>query len=228
MKSLVSILLILGGIALIFWAGNPLWKEIQILRVERSGISATLSELQNLQDIRDNLLSTYNSISKPDLDKLNQVIPQSTDIGNILISLEKIAQDRGIRLRKAEFKADQEDDIKTIQASNPMFNIIDISFVVSASYDSFKSFLDALEKNSRILDVTNISFSVGQTNLYEFTVQADAYYGKLVNKIDNLRDISRIKIDTSFFADPRFVGLETAPAPSLDIKKGRTNPFVPI
>src|SRR3989344_1643428 len=230
MRSIISILLFLGGIALIFWAAKPLWEEISVLRVERGGIYNTLSELRSLQETRDNLLSTYNSISKSDLDKLNQVMPQETDTGGILVSLEKIAQDRGVRLRKVEFRINQDDkNVKTIQASNSMFNTIDLSLVVSAGYDSFKSFLNALEKSSRVMDVTDMSFSVGKTDLYEFTVQANAYYSKGEKKISNLRDIEGVKIDTSFFADPRFVELETAPAPSTtDIKKGRTNPFVPI
>ena len=230
MRSIISILLFLGCIALIFWAAKPLLKEISTLRVERGGIYNTLSELRSLQETRDNLLSTYNSISKSDIDKLNQVMPQVTDTGGILVSLEKISQDRGVRLRKAEFKTDQDNkNVKTIQASNSMFNTIDLSLIVSASYDSFKSFLNALEKNSRVIDVTDISFSVGQTNLYEFIVQADAYYGKGEKKISNLRDIEGVKIDTSFFADPRFMELETAPSPSTtNTNKGRTNPFVPI
>ena len=114
-----------------FGESQKLIKEItrELTEVKETGkqVVSFADQLQNLQDIRDNLLSTYNSISKPDLDKLNQVLPQSTDIGNILVSLEKISQDRGIRLRKAEFKTDQEDDVKTIQASNSMFNTIDIS-----------------------------------------------------------------------------------------------------
>lgn len=211
-----------------FWAGKPLWTEISVLRVEKSGVLSILSELRSLQDARDNLLATYNSITKTDLEKLNKILPQSSDTGGILVSLEKIAQDRGIRLKKAEFKTDNNKGAKVIQAQNSMFNTIDLSFIISSNYDSFKSFLNTIERNSRIIDVTNISFSAGQTNLYEFIIQADAYYGKGSSKITNLHDISGVKIDTSFFSDPRFLELELVPAPSLDTKKGRTNPFVPI
>lgn len=240
MKTIVSIFLFLGGIALIFWAVKPLWKEISTLRVERSNVLSTLSELRNLQDAKDKLLAAYNSISKNDLEKLNQVLPQSSDTGDILVSLEKMTQDRGMRLKKIEFKTDENKNTNvpvanaTIQESlksNQMFNDVNLSLVVSASYDVFKSFLNALEKNSRVIDVTNISFSVGQTDLYEFTLQADAYYGKNVEKVTNLREIGGIKIDTSFFSDPKFGKLELTPASlgtTTETKKGRTNPFLPI
>lgn len=228
MRFIVSILFFLAGLALIFWAAKPLWVEIATLRTERNSVLSTLSELRSLQNARDGLLSAYNSISKTDLEKLNQMMPISSDTGGILVSLEKIAQDRGVRLKKAEFKIDNDKGVKVIQAANSLFNTINLSIVVSASYDSFKSFLDALEKNTRIMDVTNISFSVGQTNLYEFIIQADAYYSKVATKISNLKDITGIKIDNSFFSDSRFLELQFIPPPSIEIKKGKTNPFVAI
>ena len=228
MRSIIAFLLVFAGIALIFWAGKPLWEEISTLRVEKSNIEKTLSELRNLESARDNLLSTYNSISNDDLEKLDQILPSTTDTGGVLISLEKMTQDTGIRLRRAEFKTDQKNDVKAIQASNSMFNTLDLSLVVSSNYDSFKSFLGALERSSRVVDVTNISFSVEQTNLYEFIIQADAYFGKITSQVENLRDIAGITIDTSFFSDPRFLELELAPTPSVNENKGRVNPFAPI
>ena len=228
MKSIIAILIFFLGIALIFWAAKPLWDKIAVLRVERNGIAGTLSELRSLESARDNLLATYNSISKSDLEKLDQILPQNTDTGGVLVAMEKITQDRGVRLRRAEFKTGQDNNLKVVQASNSMFNTLDLSVVVSSSYDSFKSLLNAIEKSSRVIDVSNISFSVGQTNLYEFIVQADAYYGKGPSQVANLRDISGITIDTSFFSDPRFLELELIPAPSVEAKKGRTNPFAPI
>lgn len=228
MRSITSILLFLGGIALIFWTAKPLWQEISSLQQERNVVSGTLSDLKNLENVRDDLLSKYNSIAKSDLEKLNQILPQSSDTGGALVSLERIAQDRGIRLKKVEFKTDVDNKVKVIQSPNSMFNTLDLSFIISSSYDLFKSFLDAIERNSRIIDITNISFSVGQTNLFEFIVQADVYYGKDVLKVSNLHEVGGLKIDTSFFSDSRFLELESVPAPSIEIKKGRTNPFVPI
>jgi cell division FtsZ-interacting protein ZapD len=93
MRSITSILLFLLGIALIFWAAKPLWQEILSLRQERSVVFGTLSELKNLEKVRDNLLSSYNSIAKMDLEKLNQMLPQGSNTGGILVSLERIAQD---------------------------------------------------------------------------------------------------------------------------------------
>ncbi|MEK7560064.1 MAG: hypothetical protein AAB522_02070 [Patescibacteria group bacterium] len=227
MKSLLSIFLFLAGIALIFWAGKPLWEEIDILRAEKNSIAGTLSELRNLEEKRNNLLSIYNSISKSDLERLNYMLPLNSDTGSILVSLEKLSQNLGIRLKRAEFITENK-NTQSIQAASSLFNTIDMSFIISASYDSFKSFLDALERNLRIEDITNISFSTGQTNLYEFTIRANSYYAKKPGKVTSFRDIGNVNIDTSFFSDPRFVGLELVPAPSVSIQKGRTNPFLPI
>lgn len=230
MRSITSVLLFLGGIALIFWAAKPLWEEISSIKQERSVVLETLAGLKSLEKARDDLLSAYNSIAKSDLEKLNKILPKGPDTGGALVYLEKITQDRGIRLKKVEFKTNTDKkEVKTIQTTNSIFNTLDLSFVISSGYDQFKSFLNSVERSSRLIDITNISFSVGEANLFEFTIQADAYYGKNVSKANNLQEITSLKIDTSLFSDPRFSGLESALATSsTEIKRGRTNPFLPI
>ena len=173
MKTILSAIMFLGGVALIFWGGKPLWKEISVLKVERASIESTISELRSLQETRDNLLSSYNSIPSSDLEILDQMLPKNSDTGGILVSLEKMVQERGIRLKRAEFKTGDEGSQKEIQLANSTHNTINLSLVVSSTYESFKSFLNALEINSRVTDINKISFTTAQTNLYEFTIESN-------------------------------------------------------
>ena len=46
--------------------------------------------------------------------------------------------------------------------------------------------------------------------------------------LDLVKRLKKVKIDTSFFNDPQFLDLESAPRPSLSgIQKGKANPFTP-
>lgn len=46
--------------------------------------------------------------------------------------------------------------------------------------------------------------------------------------LDLVERLKKVKIDTSFFNDPQFLGLESSPKPSLGgLQKGKTNPFSP-
>ncbi|GEM_PF-1751296 len=181
MKSVLTLLLILAAIALVFWIARPLWEEISSIRQENGTIAATLNDLKALEGIRNELLSTYNSIPREKLDRLNEFLPQKSDSGRLLVTLEKLTKNEGVRLRKVEFESKAESKSQTpgvIQSDTSLVNTLNYSFTFSASYESFKSLLSAFEKNLRIIDVTGISFSVGQTNLFEFTLTAKSYYQK--------------------------------------------------
>ena len=228
MKSIVALILVVAGFALIFWAANPLWSETGALRVEHDKIDSILTDLINLRTTRDDLLQAYNSINKSDLDKLDRIIPLTPDSAGLLVYLEKTTSDRGIRLRRAEFEKEPTNQQKAIKASVLNYNVLPISFTISSGYDSFKSFLSALERSARVMDVTDISFTVSKANLFEFTVKAKTYYSKEQSVIKDLQGLKDITIDTSFFNDSQFAELDTAPVVPPSTGEGRINPFLPF
>ena len=101
MKTIITIVLSAAALALVFWVARPVWSDIQNLRAEQAVVSDALAHLTDLQGLRDELLKTYNSIPKSKLDRLNDFLPEKPDSGNILVMLEKLTRDRGIRLRRA-------------------------------------------------------------------------------------------------------------------------------
>lgn len=229
MRSIVALILVVAGIALIFWGAKPLWSEASLLRIEHQKIDSVLSDLLGLRTTRDELLQAYNSISKNDLDKLNRIVPPTPDSSGLLVYLEKTTADRGIRLRRAEFEKESVNQQKKIQTTSLNYNVLPISFTVSSSYDSFKSFLSALERSARVMDVTDISFTVSKTNFFEFTIKSKTYYSKIQSAINDLQGLRNVAIDTSFFNDPQFIELDTAPVPLPSVTgEGRANPFLPF
>lgn len=182
MKTILTIILLLASAGLVFFVARPVWSNVASLRAEQAAVSDALARLKDLQGLRDNLLKTYNSIPRSKIDRLYDLLPPKPDSGNILVMLEKLTRDRNIRLRRVEFikeanlTAQSAGAGKIINKDAPKFNTISYSFTVSASYESFRSLLSAMEKNLRIIDVTDISFAGGASNLFEFTLKAKSYY----------------------------------------------------
>ena len=179
MRTIFTIILLLAAVALVIWVARPMWDEMLKLRAEKSAIEDALARLQDLQNLRDELLQTYNAIPKSKLDRLNDFLPPKPDSGNILVMLEKLTRDRNIRLRRIEFIKEANLSAgagRIIIKEAPKFNTISYNFTVAASYESFRSLLSAMEKNLRIIDVTDISFAGGASNLFEFTLKAKSYY----------------------------------------------------
>lgn len=186
MRIALTIIFLAAAVGLIFWAARPIWSDILSLRAEIGAIEDTLARLHELEGLRDELLNTYNSVPRSKIERLYDLLPPKPDSGNILVALEKIARDRGVRLRRVDFIKDSGQQAVQ-QAAGPAriavkeeaaANVISYSFAISASYESFRSFLAALEKNLRVADITDVSFTGGSSNLFEFTLKAKSYYQK--------------------------------------------------
>lgn len=189
MRVALTIIFLAAAAGLIFWAARPIWGDILSLRGEIGAVEDTLARLHELEGLRDELLNTYNSIPRSKIERLYDLLPPKPDSGNILVALERIARDRGARLRRVDFIKDSSQ--QAAQQAGPATgpariavkeeaaaNAISYSFALSASYEAFRSFLAALEKNLRVADVTDISFTGGSSNLFEFTLKAKSYYQK--------------------------------------------------
>ena len=179
--------MLLAAVALVIWVARPMWDEMLKLRAEKSAIEDALARLQDLQNLRDELLQTYNAIPKSKLDRLNDFLAPKPDSGNMLVMLEKLTRDRGIRLRRVEFSKSESQSVQPaasptaaviLRKETAKTNTISYTMTISASYEAFRSFLVALEKNLRIIDVTDINFTGGSANLFEFTLKAKSYYQK--------------------------------------------------
>lgn len=244
MRIIFTILLILASLALIFLVARSLWGEIALLRNENAALSEAISKLRELRSLRDDLLATYNSIPRGSLLRLQEFLPERTESGSLLIALERMAKERGLRLRRIEFLKDQlpggraaapSQAARIAKRPEAPANVLNFNLTVSASYEAFKSYLLALEKNLRLTDVLDISFAGGAGNVFEFAIRAKSYYqkeslpvskeGPTLELVDKLK---KITIDTSFFGDPAFRNLESQPKLLIDgLTKGRPSPFTP-
>ncbi|MDP3935212.1 MAG: hypothetical protein Q8Q46_03295 [Candidatus Giovannonibacteria bacterium] len=184
MKAVTTIILLLASVGLVFFVAKPVWSDTASLRAEQAAVSDALARLKDLQSLRDDLLKTYNEIPRNKIERLYDLLPPKPDSGNILVMLEKLTRDRNIRLRRVEFIKEASSISQSAGAGKivtkeaPKFNTISYSFTISAPYEGFRSLLSAMEKNLRIIDVTDISFVGGASNLFEFTLKAKSYYQK--------------------------------------------------
>lgn len=182
MKTIITIILLLASAGSIFFMAKPVWSEVTSLRAEQAAVADALARLKDLQSLRDDLIKTYNAIPRSKIERLYDLLPAKPDSGNILVMLEKLTRDRNIRLRRVEFIKETNSAAgpagagKIINKDVPKHNTMSYSFTVAASYESFRSLLSAMEKNLRIIDVTDISFAGGASNLFEFTLKVKSYY----------------------------------------------------
>jgi len=176
MRFFIPIILLIVSGATFFWFIDPTYSDIQTLEGERELFSEALDNSQELQAVRDDLLSQYNGYTAEDLDRLEKMLPDAVDNVRLIRDLNGIAGDYGMTLRNTSVQISQQNT--QAGPSEGTLGSVLVSFTVTSSYESLVSFLQDLERSLRLVDVVNLAFTTSEENLYEYNVGIRTYWIK--------------------------------------------------
>lgn len=190
-RNLVGILLIAAALGTaLFWT-RPMWASVQVLEAKKGELKSAIKRFQELKKVRDDLLAKYNSISAEDLSRLEAFMPKTSEPGPMLVNIEKLTEENRVVLknvnitREAETEQQGRPGLQTAPgkggsgaALTVSHSVLPLDITVSGSYESFRIFLRAVEKNLRLIDVELITFSPSEIDNYEFSIRASVYWHK--------------------------------------------------
>ena len=127
-----------------------------------------------LKDLAE-LISRYQQINTNDLSRINQALPQGKDIAGLLVQLQNLAENNGLLLASVSVS----DPTEPMAGKNGKAEIqqlsVNLSLIGSQNniYRQLKEFLDSLETNLRLFDVSAVYFTPGSP---AFSVNLITYY----------------------------------------------------
>jgi len=163
----------LAGLAIIiFWVFiMPVWDRISLLNEAVPEREAMLSSTREILKKIEELNVQYQERSS-DVARISSVVPNAKSSAELVSTVEAITQQTGLQLVEiiTSGSGDQQQELQTIS----------IELGLTGNYPSLTAFLELLEKNLRLMDVSEInitqtSISGGQAAL-NFRVKAKAYY----------------------------------------------------
>lgn len=181
-RNTTALILIVLSVALYVTYTHGLWIDAQSIKSVNDQYASAIDSAQKLISVRDQVLKQYNSISADDRDKLDKMIPNTVDNIRLIIDLNNVALQHGISLKNVSATTKpSSSNISPVSASTggisiPTLDVVSVSFSVSAPYQQFISFLQAIESNLRIMDVTHLTVSASDKGNYDFSVQLNTYW----------------------------------------------------
>jgi hypothetical protein len=143
----------------------PLWHQAQALSTTIAIGNDRLATADSLGKSRADLIGKYNSIPKADLDNLITLLPDNVHNIRLIIQIDSLATKNGLSVLQNVSYATHDtttDDPKAVAKANqtkPPYEPFTISFDTIGTYKNFLSFVSDLEKNLRLLDVTQVDFT---------------------------------------------------------------------
>src|SRR3989344_4525889 len=99
MKALLPLLFLFISLGLFFWFIDPEYAKIKLLRAEEAEFDQALDRSKELQTVRDQLLSRYNTFARSDVERLQKLLPDHVNNVRLILDLDGIASRYGMRIR---------------------------------------------------------------------------------------------------------------------------------
>src|SRR3972149_3607411 len=190
-RSVFGVILILLGILVSFFWSYPMWNEITDVKTKKEETQAILDRINALAQRRDEIQAQFNSLTTDDLAKLNEFFPKNQEPGLLILNIDKLASSNGMLLKKIDasegVKNTQQRQARQGETVEEKFSDFPFQISVSGSYSSFLSFMKALEKSRRLIDIDRLTFDSGsigadgkiiKSDFYEYSISAHTYWKK--------------------------------------------------
>ncbi len=186
---IILVLISLGSFA---WFTNPVYKDISDLKTRRAAYDEALTNSKELARVRDELVAKYNSFSASDLEHLRKLVPDNVDNIRLILEIERIASSHAMSLSNVKYNVlDQKKDAAAqaavggvpLSEQNKNFGTFDLQFSTKGDYATFLTFLSDIEHSLRLVDLSSLSVSVGDSldqskNIYSYDLSIQTYWLK--------------------------------------------------
>lgn len=174
----IPIILVTVAFGLFFGYIDPTYQYTKELRAEEKTYDEALNQSRELQEIRDALLSRYNTFSQQDLDRLEKLLPNHVDNVRLILDIDSIASKYNMRARNVTVSGSSSEDTNIIRANQSVVDSVVLSFSVAATYNNFIRFIKDLESSLRIVDLVGLSFSATEGDAFNFNISIKTYWLK--------------------------------------------------
>ena len=155
------------------------YDKVKVLKGERAAKIRLLDESQKAVEIVDTLLAKYQSLSSLQ-DSISRALPVGEEIPAILNQIQGLASldGRKMEIDSISFQYLPIEYPKEKTFLRP-YGAIRVSVRMRSNYADLKSFLSALQKNIRLLDISSLKIDgggKGSNPALTFDLAVDAYY----------------------------------------------------
>lgn len=159
-RMIIAAILIIAAGAVFFVYTQPTFDSLQSARAQSSEYDQALAKAAELQQLKNSLLSRYNSFNPSDLNRLQIMLPDSVDNIRLILDLNNMAATYGMALQNVVVNAPLSTPtgaISTLSAGGQKYGSLTLQFSTNGTYTQFKQFLGDLERSLRIVDIETIS-----------------------------------------------------------------------
>jgi hypothetical protein len=188
-RNATALILIVLAIGIYFTVTKGFIADIKEIKVDNNRYTTAIANAEQLIKVREQVLKTYSSLTDADRDRLSKMVPSTVDNIRLVIDLDGIGRRHGFKLENIEASTPTKADPAKTTTNGPRLakvpdgtlptatlDSITVSFSVTAPYLEFLSFLQDIEANLRLMDISSLKVVAGEKGMYDFEVELKTYW----------------------------------------------------
>ena len=199
-------LIIIGSLsALALAVAFLIMPALDSLNADRQFVAEQKSTLEQITSFNQKIEEMNRQYKAEELERLLSILPKEEELPSLLIQLEALATGNGLIMESVDFSEiaqtsetapprpspelqnvfpqSQETSGKSAslnpqEVQSALYKILAVRLKLSGGYGAFKNYLQAVEKNLRLMDVSSLDLntSSGTAQNFAFSVNLQVYY----------------------------------------------------
>jgi hypothetical protein len=174
-RTITPIFSIIIALVVFFFYSKPILTEMKVTQGQTAQFVEAASKAEELNRELSTKLNQKRNYSPENLERLDVLVPREINEVKILTDLNEMARSRNMLFGNVNVEGGDEagsSDAEGMAAPQTIsyedIGNTEITFSLIGTYDQFKSFLADLEQSLVMLEVTNITFNVGEGDLQQY------------------------------------------------------------
>ncbi|PIR82762.1 hypothetical protein COU20_00320 [Candidatus Kaiserbacteria bacterium CG10_big_fil_rev_8_21_14_0_10_59_10] len=186
-RTIIAVLSLVLALAAFLLYTKPAHERAQALRLELGQYDAALNKADELQRLKQMLLSRYNALDPLDINRLHRLLPDHVDNVRLVLDLDTLAAQYGLAIQNVVIseptsRSADRATIGTAQAKQA-FDSLTMRFSTRGTYQNFVRFIEDVETSLRIVDLTALTISRESTEpgaepMYRYDITLRTYWLK--------------------------------------------------
>ncbi len=176
MRFIFPSVLILVACLVFYFFTMPLLDDVNVLRAEADTLNQVLVNAHQLVKVRDEKQKELDNFPEDIHTRLEKFLPDHIDNVRLIIDLIALGNRYGFSVHNPQIVAKKSGT--SVGPDLNKYDSVDLSFSLSAPYVGFEQFLGNLEESLRLMDLTAVSFTAGDKDVYDYAVTIRTYWLK--------------------------------------------------
>ncbi len=190
MRFIIAILgfSIAGGVFILYT--KPSYDAVKVAQAEIAQYDQALDRANELQELKQSLLSRYNTFDPGDIERLHKLLPDHVDNVRLVLDFDNLANKHNLAIQNVVIGRGTPDAVpgrtqnaEVIGGVTKAYESLTLKFSTQGTYQGFVTFMEDVQASLRIVDLVSLTLaaaSAEQTGepVYRFDVTIRTYWLK--------------------------------------------------